>query len=212
MLEDDCAPESFQCESCGNIFVREPRHHVWLGSVRSWFRENTGALSYAGLAALVIAVLAGVLNTAVAEIGESPQRTGVVMRTESVPGGIAEGAVGRGLLKVMNDSGSAIALRLIGPQYGDSRTVLVPAWGDGRVFNLVPGTWTVKYCTGSQWRPEARRFEFTAACGELDQTIEYTETIEDEALKYGAAVVRFGLSPREMPPAHPITADNFAAD
>jgi hypothetical protein len=157
-------------------------------------------------------VLAGLLNMAVAQAGDSPKRPGVAMRTETVLAGVADGAQGRGLLKAINDSGKDIALRLIGPEYSDSRTILVPAWHDAQVFGLAPGEWVVKYCTGSEWRPDERRFAGTTTCAELDQTIRYTETITNEELQYGAAVVRFGPSPRESPQAHPIAVEDFAAD
>ena len=212
ILEDKDGPRSFECESCGAEFVRAPAHHVGFKPLASWFRGNKGTLLYAVLAALVIAVLAGVLNTAVAEVGQAVERPGVAIRTESVPSGVGEGAVGRGVFKVINESGSTIVLRLVGPRFSDSRTVLVPAWKDGHAFGLVPGTWAVKYCAGSQWLPEIRRFAITRACGELDQTIDYTESIQDETLKYTAAVVRFGPAPREVPPAHPIAPEDFAGD
>jgi hypothetical protein len=159
-----------------------------------------------------MAVLAGLVNMAVAETGGSRDRPGVAMRVETAPDQDGAGTQGRGLLKVMNESGRALALRLIGPEYSDSRTVFVPAWDDGHVFGLTPGKWVVKYCTGSGWRPDERRFVITTACAELDWTIQYAEIMGDETLKYDAAIVRFGPSPRESPPAHPITAEDFAAD
>jgi len=176
------------------------------------FPGHAGTLRYAGLAALAIAMLVGLLNIAAAEAGDSPDRQGVAMRMETVPAGVADGAQGRGVLKVMNDSGKVIALRLIGPEYSDSRTILVPAWQDAVVFGLAPGAWTAKYCTGSEWRPDERRFAITIACAELDKTIQYTETVADETLRYDAAVVRFGPSPRESPAAHQIMEEEFAAD
>jgi hypothetical protein len=113
---------------------------------------------------------------------------------------------------VINESGKDIALRLIGPEYSDSRTILVRAWKDGRVLGLTPGNWVAKYCMGSGWQPNARRFANTTACAEFDETIQYAEAIADETLRYEAAVVRFGPSGRETPPAHAITAEDFAAD
>jgi hypothetical protein len=161
---------------------------------------------------LAIAVLVGLLQMSTVEAGDSADRHGVPMRMETAPAGVFDGAVGRGVLKVMNDSGKEIALRLIGPEYSDSRTILVPAWEDTRVFGLVPGKWTAKFCAGSGWRPDERRFATTSSCAELDDTIDYTETIADETLRYGVGVVRFGPAPREWPPAHKIAAEDFAAD
>jgi hypothetical protein len=89
---------------------------------------------------------------------------------------------------------------------------LIPAWQDGRVFGLAPGKWVAKYCTGSEWLPDSKRFAETTACAELDETIQYTEVVADESLQYGAAVVRFGPTPRESPPAHPIAAEDFVGD
>jgi hypothetical protein len=183
------------------------------GLRRRWpFPRHAGTLRSAVLAALAVAVLAGLLNMAGGEAVDSPDRPGVAMRMETAPPEGADGALGRGVLKVINDSGKAIALRLIGPEYSDSRTILVPAWEDGRIFGLAPGTWVARYCTGSGWRPDERRFASIAGCAELDQTIDYTEVIAGETLHYGAAVIRFGPSPRESPPAHAIPAEEFTAD
>ena len=212
MVDDDAPPDSLRCDICGNVFFRRPKQHPWREAFQNWIHENRGTFPYVGLTVLVIAVLAGVLSTAIAEVGQPARRPGVIVRTESAPGDLGDGALGRGVLKVMNDSGSAVAVRLIGPHYSDSRTFLIPVWRDKGVFGLVPGTWTIRYCTGSGWRPDIRRFEFTSACGELEQTIEYTEDIVNESLKYEAAIVRFGPSTREMPAAHPISADDFGGD
>jgi hypothetical protein len=169
-------------------------------------------LLYAGLAVLALAVLAVLLRMALAEGRESPDGAGVAMRVETAPGEVADPSQGRGVLKVINDSGKAIAVRLIGPEYSNSRTIFVPAWQDGRVFGLAPGTWAAKYCTGSGWQPDERRFAMTTSCAELDGTIQFQETFTDETLRYDAAVLRFGPSPRETPPAHPIPAEDFVAD
>ncbi|MGA2185078.1 MAG: hypothetical protein ABSH47_18825 [Bryobacteraceae bacterium] len=210
-VADDAAPESIRCHRCGRILVRAPRHLPPPAESRE-FLGHAGTLPYAGLAALAIAVLAGLMNMAAGAAGDSADRRGVAMRVETVPGGVADAAEGRGVLKVINDSGKTIAFRLMGPAYSDSRTILVPAWQDAIVFGLSPGTWMAKYCTGSEWRPDERRFAIPTACAELDRTIPYTETIVDEILRYGAAVVRFGPSPGESPPAHQIAAEDFAAD
>ena len=171
-VANEAAPESFRCHRCGRILEWTPRHLPPPLASRPFLR-HAGTLSYAGLAALAIAVVAGLLNMAVAEAGDSADRQGGAMRVETVPDGVADAAEGRGVLKVINDSGKTIALRLIGPEYSDSRTILVPAWQDAIVFGLSPGTWMAKYCTGSEWRPDERRFAITTACAELDRTIPY---------------------------------------
>lgn len=210
-VPDSIAPESFRCHWCGSLVARSPGNHESHLRPRE-FVGIAGTLLYAGLAVLAIGVLAALLPMTAVGAGGSSERPGVVMRTETAPGEIADGVLGRGELKVINDSGNAIAVRLIGPEFSNSRTVFVPAWEDGRVFGLAPGKWIAKYCTGSDWRPDERRFATTTSCAELDETIQYTESISDETLHYGAAVVRFGPSPGEIPSAHAIAAEDFVAD
>jgi hypothetical protein len=175
-------------------------------------RAHGSILPYAGLAALAIAVAAGLLNMAWAQPRDSSEHPGAAMRTEAMPVDAADSEQGRGVLKVMNDSGKAIALRLIGPEHSDSRTILIPAWEDRRVFRVPPGFWKARYCQGFGWQFDVQRFTTTGACGELDDTIRYSESVSDETLRYGAAVLRFGPTPRETPAAHPITVEEFAAD
>jgi hypothetical protein len=210
-VADEAAPVSIRCHRCGRILVRTSRS-VRPPAVARRFQRYVKVLPYAGLAALAIAVLMGLLNLVDAEAGDSPAHPAVAMRTEAVLSDAADGAQGRGVLKVINESGKTIALRLIGPAYGDSRTILIPLWQDRRVLGLPPGSWKVRYCTGSGWQPDARRFIRPGGCAEFDESIQYSETIADETLWYSAAVMRFGPTPRESPAAHRISAEEFTAD
>ncbi len=201
VVADRAAAARLRCRRCGRLLARKP-----------WILRNAGTLPYAGLAALAIGVLAGLVNIAYARADDSADGSRLIVRTETIPAESSDGAVGRGVLKVINESGTEMALRLIGPEYSDSHTILVPAWRDGRVFGLAPGKWVVKYCKGSGWQPGARRFASTDGCAELDETIDYRETLADETMRYGAVVVRFGPSSNESPAAHAIAAEDFASD
>jgi len=124
---------------------------------------------------------------------------GVAMREETDVSEGATAARGYGLLKLVNESGTEITFRLVGPEYRDSRTLEVPAWKDRVATGLAPGAWIVKYCANSQ-------------CAELSRPIDYEEIVPDGNLHYDAAVIRFGPSPSEWPAARPITHQDFSSD
>lgn len=210
-VADNVAPVSFRCHRCGSVLVRANRKRRSRAVRKSIARKARG-FRYVGLAAFMIAVAAGLLGLNYAQAGDSlPVRQGIAMRTDTM---LSDGddAAAHGLLKVINDSGKAIALRLVGPEYSDSRTILIPAWEDRRAFGLLSGKWVAKYCTGSDWQPDAKRFSTANVCAEFDETLQYTEFVADETRHYSVAIVRFGPTPRESPPSHAITAEDFAAD
>ena len=151
----------------------------------------------------VLGVLAVLTNLAFVRHGDSSARgKGVAIRAETIPADPADDLLGHGTLKVMNESSRPIALRLIAPEFRDSRTLFVPAWEDRRVLRMAPGIWTVRYCMDGD----------RADCAELDQSIGYSDLVTDETLHYVAAVIRFGPSQRELPPGRRITREEFAAD
>lgn len=174
--------------------------------------RGLGLTAYAVIAALNVAALAGVMQfTGLPSPGE--QRPGPAMRTENLPLATAlDGLAGHGVLKVVNESSREIVLRLIGPEFRDSQTVVVPPWRDGRVFGIPPGVWKARLCTGSGWRTELGRFESDARCSELDDSMCFSEKFADEMLQRNAAVIRFGPSPQERPASHPILMEEFAEE
>ena len=124
---------------------------------------------------------------------------GIAVRMDTLNDAGATEARGYGLMKIVNESGRPVAVRLVGPVYRDSRTILVPSWQDRVVTGLEPGVWTAKYCVGSD-------------CRELSHPINYEETVPDGNLHYTTAVIRFGPSPAHWPAARHISVDDFNAD
>jgi len=162
-------------------------------------RSSDALFPYVLVAIVLLVVVAGLAEvTGVA--GEStPKGDGVAVRMDTLALAGATEARGYGRMKIINDSGRTVSIRLIGPQYRDSQTLLVPSWQDRVVTGLAPGEWTVKYCVGDD-------------CRELIHPIKYEETIPDGNLHYTAAVIRFGPSPAGWPAGHRIGAEDFNAD
>ena len=162
-------------------------------------RRSSGAIFPYVLATMaLLAAVAGLWDIAGgAGSNADGDRIAVRMDTLNVAG--ATEARGYGLMKIVNESGRPMAIRLVGPVYRDSRTVLVPSWQDKVVRGLEPGAWTVKYCADSD-------------CGELSHPVDYEETVPDGNLHYTTAVIRFGPSPAEWPAARRISLEDFNAD
>jgi hypothetical protein len=133
-------------------------------------------------------------------------------RTETVPDGPAEAAQGRGRLKVINDSGRAIAFRLVGPTAGDTQTALIAPWTEHVFGELAGGRWMARYCLGEHWQPEVERFASTGECDEVTDPLVFMDGIDNGRLRYFVSVMRFGPSPREWPSTVRITPDDFAGD
>ena len=143
---------------------------------------------------------------------EKPGEPIVLLRPDTVPEDIAMITRVSGLLTARGE-GRAPSLKLLAvmilwanlhASFAIGLILMLPfgieaAWEDRRVVGLVPGVWTVRYCVDS-------------GCGELNESIRYSEEIEDENLQYRVALIRFGPAPRERPAAHPITREEFAAE
>jgi len=162
-------------------------------------RSNTALFPYLLATMVLLAVLAGLWEMSGGVGGSNAERDGIAVRMDTLNVAGATEARGYGLMKIVNESGRPIAMRLVGPVYRDSRTVLVPSWQDKVVTGLEPGAWTAKYCVGSD-------------CGELRHAIDYQETVPDGNLHYTTAVLRFGPSPAEWPAARRISVEDFNAD
>jgi len=162
-------------------------------------RSNRAIFPYVLATTVLVLIMAGLWEIA-GDIGESDfDRGGIAVRMDTLNVEGATEARGYGLMKIINESGRPLAIRLVGPEYRDSRTLLVPSWQDKVVTGLEPGAWTAKYCAGYD-------------CGELSRPIDYAEIIPDGNLHYTTAVIRFGPSPAEWPAARHISVEDFNAD
>jgi len=148
---------------------------------------------------VLLLIVTGLWSMTGGDRGSTAEGDGITIRMDTLNISGATEARGYGLMKIVNESGRTIAIRLIGPVYRDSRTVLVPSWQDKVVTGLEPGAWTAKYCVGSD-------------CRELSRPIDYQETVPDGNLHYTAAVIRFGPSPAEWPTARRISPEDFNTD
>ena len=159
-------------------------------------RSDHALFPYVLATTVLLAAMAGLwdMSGGTGESNADGDRIAVRMDTLDLAG--ATEARGYGLMKIINESGRPIAIRLVGPVYRDSRTVLVPSWQDKVVTGLEPGAWTAKYCVGSD-------------CGELSHPIHYEETVPDGNLHYTTAVIRFAPSPAEWPAARRISIEDF---
>jgi len=162
-------------------------------------RSDPAVIPYVLATMVLVAALAWVWDIGGGIAGSSATSDRVAVRMETLSAEGATEARGYGVMKIVNESGRPVTIRLVGPVYRDSRTVLVPSWQDKVVTGLEPGEWTAKYCVGSE-------------CGELTHPINYEETVPDGNLHYTTAVIRFGPSPAEWPGARRISMEDFNAD
>lgn len=193
----------FGCYHCGRLVK------VVLLSERA---QSDPPLRWAVALAAVLVGAMSLVSLAFAAPGDSTERQSFASRTETAAGDAAEAARGRGRMKVINDTGQAIAFRLVGPSAADTQTALIPPWTEKVFDELTAGTWTARYCLGRGWQPELNRFASGGECAELGDRVVLDERIEDGKLLYTVAALRFGSSPREWPAADRITASQFDGD
>ncbi len=201
----------FRCHRCGRLIeVRRPTPPLRTAVAEDEPKDLPLRWGVA-LAGLLVAAVS-LVSLAFAAPAESWDRQSFATRTETATGDAADAASGRGRMKVVNDTGEAIAVRLVGPTAADTQTTLVAPWSEKTFDQLAAGRWTARYCLGREWQPELNRFDSTRECDELRDRAVFDERIEDGNLAYTVAVLRFGPTPREWPEADRITQADFDGD
>ncbi len=193
----------FGCYHCGRL--------VKVGPVPERGQTDPPLRWAVALAAVLVSAMS-MVSLAFAAPADSWERQSFATRTETAAGDAAEAAQGRGRIKVINDTGHAIAFRLVGPSAADTQTALLPPWTEKVFDELASGTWTARYCLGRDWQPELNRFAATGECDELGDRVVLDERIEDGKLLYTVAALRFGASAREWPAADRIPPSDFDGD
>ena len=127
---------------------------------------------------------------------------------------------GLGRLKIINSAPFDILVTLIEKNAARDaqKRILVRMFHDNTVTNIVPGIYSLSYCSGVPWVPISDTFSNTGYCQELLEPLTFTETRERTSVFYNVRVMtvrypalddverRSGLN-SQLPDTHPTSPD-----